>query len=506
MRIVLLGAPGSGKGTQSRMLAEHYGVPRISIGDVIRGYEEENPETALQAKMSSDTFHHLPEDLAFDALKERLSADDVKDGFLLVGFPRTTAQADRLDEILDSLNLPLDLVLQLDGDPDAFMERLEGRRICQSCGKMYNIFTNPPRVEGVCDECGGQIRRRSDDNEQTISTRMRIYEVQIATLSQYYKLHGKLRSVNAEMEEQPLFESLRHVIDATPPTVVVTEPIFEPPVSLEEHTMVSGSDDTNTTQEKDDKTAVTTEAAPTQTPVEAESQPEKAEVAAAPDKKPAKKKSAKKKAAKKKVAKKKVAKKKAPAKKAATKKAPVKKGVAKKKVAKKKAAKKTAKKAAVKKAAPKKKAVSKKKAVAKKAAKKKVAKKKAVTKKVAAKKSVTKKTVTKKTAKKAPAKKKAVKKSVAKKAPVKKIAKKAAVKKAAPKKKAASKKKAVVKKAAAKKAVKKAAVKKAVTKKSTAKKAAPKKAPAKKAPAKKTAKKATTKKTATKKASPKKKK
>jgi adenylate kinase len=470
MRIVLLGAPGSGKGTQAGMLAEHYRIPKISIGDVIRGYEEDNPEIALQAKMSSDTFHHLPEDLAFSALKDRLSAPDVQSGFLLVSFPRTAVQGDRLDEILESLNMPIDLVLQLDGDSDVFMERLEGRRICQSCGQMYNIFTNPPRVEGICDQCGGQIRRRADDNEQTISTRMRIYEHQIASLAQYYKLHGKLRTVSAELDQQALFRALCNVIEATPPTVVVTEPISEPPVALKEHTMVSGSDTT-----PDEKTVAASEEKPQA--IVAANEPA-AETAAPPE------------AA-------------APAKKKAVKKAVVKKAASKKT-----AAKKSAKKAAVKKASPSKKKAAKKAAV-KKAAPKKKAAKKATVKKSAAKKTVkksaAKKAAVKKTTTKKTAAKKTVKKSVAKKAPIKKAsAKKSAVKKAPAKKVTA--KKAPAKKAAVKKSpVKKAAARKTVAKKSPARKPAGKKVAAKKAPVKKApVKKAPAKKVAVKKKSAKK--
>ena len=232
MRIVLQGAPGSGKGTQATKLTDHYGILCISVGTMLRDAAQEDTGPGKQVKALLDLGQHVPDEIVCSVLKERLRKPDVRGGFLLVGFPRSAAQADALDEILEQLDLPLDLVLLLEGDHDQFMERLEGRQICQSCGTMYNIFTNPPRVEGVCDLCGGPVRRRAEDNEETISNRMRVYDHNAATLVQYYRLHGKLRQVPADAETEPVYQALLNVIDEYPPTVIETAPVVGSPVSI----------------------------------------------------------------------------------------------------------------------------------------------------------------------------------------------------------------------------------------------------------------------------------
>ncbi|HEB97277.1 MAG TPA: adenylate kinase, partial [Sedimenticola thiotaurini] len=347
--------------------------------------------------------------LILQVLKQRLRQPDTRDGFLLVGFPRTTAQALLLDELLDRLGQPLDLVLLLEGDADHFMERLEGRRICRSCGAAYNIFSNPPRVEGVCDICGSRIRQRGDDNEDTIANRMRVYEQQTASLIQYYKLHGKLHLIDADASEKQVFGRLCNVLEEYSRT---------PDQGRAEGTAALKSSRTGAAAVKAKKTA-----------------PKKATPKRAAPKKTAPKKATPKKAAPKKAAPKKTTPKKAAPKKAAPKKA------APKKAAPKKAA---PKKAAPKKAAPKKAAP--KKAAPKKAAPKKAAPKKAAPKKAAPKKAAPKKAVPKKAApKKAAPKKAAPKKATPKKATPKKAAqKKKAAPKKTPRKQAAPRKKRAV--------------------------------------------------------------
>lgn len=232
MRIVLLGAPGSGKGTQAGKLSEYYGIPLISSVSVLKEAAAAETEAGLQARIYQDHNQHVPDEILLLALRDRLLRPDIHNGFLLVGFPRTAAQADALDGLLEELNLPLDLVLRLEGDPDHFMERLEGRRICQSCGAMYNVFTAPPIVEEVCDLCGGRVKRRADDNEETIASRMRIYESQSASLIRYYALHGKLRQTDGSAGDDAVFRALRQILDEHPPTVIETEPVSEPPVPI----------------------------------------------------------------------------------------------------------------------------------------------------------------------------------------------------------------------------------------------------------------------------------
>ncbi len=381
MRIVLLGAPGAGKGTQATRLTDHYGIPRISVTSLLRKSATEETGSGRLAKAFLDIGHAVPDEIISLVLKERLQQPDVQQGFLLAGYPRTAAQADTLDEILTGLNLPLDLVLLLEGDHDHFMERLEGRQSCRSCGATYNIFSNPPRVDGVCDQCGGRMRGRADDSGETIANRMRIYEAHSTSLIQYYRLHGKLRQIDADADADKVFQALCAAIDDDPPTVVETIPASEPAVSarIVDLPEPAATDDTGAPRENREPEV---EVKPKSGPKRATSTKKKKSVSA---KKAVKKPAAKKKSARKKTAAKKAAGKKATAKKVATKKSAAKKATSKKVPAKKTATKKavtkksTAKKSAAKKAAIKKERVTKKKAAAKKVpAKKKTAKKSAV--------------------------------------------------------------------------------------------------------------------------------
>ncbi|MEJ1437949.1 MAG: nucleoside monophosphate kinase [Candidatus Sedimenticola sp. (ex Thyasira tokunagai)] len=487
MRIVLLGAPGTGKDTQAKKLTGYYGIPRISTGEMLREAVAAGTPNGKRAAPYLESGQHVPDDINCDVLKDRLLEPEIRNGFLIEGFPRSAVQADALDGVLESMNLPVDLVLMMEGDHDLFMERLEGRQSCRACGFKYNVFTVPPRVEGVCDQCGGRVRRRADDYEEIIANRMRAYELQVGPLMQYYKMHGKLRQVNAEASSEAVYRKLRKIIDETPPTVIETEPVVEAAVPIGYDTLDAGAQtkeealiaeimaaNRGAHKKKASKKAAAKKAAPKKTAPK-KAAPKKVAPKKAAPKKAAAKKAAPKKAAAKKAAPKKAAAKKAAAKKAAPKKAAPKKAAAKKAAAKKAAPKKAApKKAAARKAAPKK-------VVAKKAAPKKAAPKKAAPKKAAPKKAAPKNAAPKNAAPKTAAPKTAAPKKAA---PTKAAPKKAAPKKAAPKK--AAPKKAAPKKAAAKKAApKKAAPKKAAPKKAAAKKAAQKKAAPKKAAAKK---------------------
>jgi len=359
MRIVLIGAPGGGKGTQAKMLIEKYGIPQVSTGDLLREAVAAGTPLGMRAKAAMDAGQLVSDDIVLGMIQERLSKPDAQKGFILDGFPRNIPQAEALDKMLDKLGKPLQSSILIDVDFDVLMQRLTGRRTCQSCGQMYNVHTNPPRVEGVCDKCGGTVVQRSDDNEATISNRLRVYEAQTAPLVDYYRKQGKLRTVQGIGEIKDIFNNITQILDSLP-AGAAAKPKAKAKPKPKAAAAASG----------ETKTATGKKAA---------------------KKKPAAKKKA---ATKKKAAgKKKVTKKKA----AAKKKAVTKKKVSKKKVAKKKSA---AKKKVAKKKSVAKKKVAKKKPGKKKAAKKKVAKKKVTKKKVA---------------KKKPAKKKAAKKKVAKK-------------------------------------------------------------------------------------------
>ena len=354
MRIVLLGAPGSGKGTQAKLLVEKYKLPQISTGDMLREAVAEGSPLGRQAKVAMDAGQLVSDEIVLGIIQERVTRPDARKGFILDGFPRNLQQAEALDQLLTSLGRPLNLSLLVAVDVDALIQRLVGRRTCLSCGQMYNIYYAPPHIEGRCDECGGRLRHRGDDNEETIGNRLRVFETHTLPVVEYYKEQGQLRTVQGVGEISDIFKAVVKIVEDVKANIK------------------------NETRTDAIRAAF------------AKHRASKAEKAAA----------AKKDAAKKKVA----------AKKAATRKKAVKKEVKKKVASKKKVvAKKAATKKAVKKQAVKKKAV--KKVVKKKAASKVVAKKKPV-KKVAAKKAATKKTVKKKAVKKKVA---AKKKPVAKK-------------------------------------------------------------------------------------------
>jgi adenylate kinase len=454
MKIVLLGAPGSGKGTQAKQLTTKYGVPQISTGDLLRAAVKAESLLGVQAKAAMDAGRLVSDEIVLAMIKERLAQPDARNGFILDGFPRNIPQAEALDIMLDKVNQPLQSALLIDVDFDSLIQRLTGRRTCESCGQMYNIYTSPSKLDDQCDKCGGNLHHRADDNEETIGNRLRVYEAQTAPLIDYYKAQNRLRTIQGIGDINDIFSAVCKVTEELPDVVEFALPVSE--------NLVADTPAENPVTNNEPTSVETKVAAPAAPAVKKE-----APVKTAPKKKTVTKKAVAKKTTPKKTATKKaVAKKKAAPKKSALKKATTKKA--------------TAKKPATKKSTTKKKAVTRKKVATKKAAvKKKVTtKKKATTKKGAAKKTVAKKAVTKKKVikKVAPKKKAVAKKKVAtKKATVKK---KVATKKKAATKKSTVKKKVATKKTVAKKPVtkKKAATKKKVAvKKKVIKKAAPKK-------------------------------
>lgn len=212
MRIVLLGAPGSGKGTQAKLLTDQYKVPQISTGDLLRAAVKSGTQLGLQAKAAMDAGRLVSDDLVLAMIRERLSQPDARNGFILDGFPRNLAQAQTLDAMLERLSQPLDLALLIDVDLDILMQRMTGRRTCESCGQTYNIYSSPSKLEDRCDKCGGNLRHRADDNEETIGNRLRVYEAQTAPLIEYYRSQGRLRTVQGVGEITQIFAAIRQVI------------------------------------------------------------------------------------------------------------------------------------------------------------------------------------------------------------------------------------------------------------------------------------------------------
>ncbi len=208
MRIILLGAPGSGKGTQAQKLVEQFTIPQVSTGDLLREAVAAGTDLGRQAKAAMDAGELVSDDIVLGMIRERLAKPDADNGFILDGFPRNLAQAQSLDGLLEELGAPLDSAVLMDVDFDVLLKRLTGRRTCAGCGRVYNVYFFPPAEEGVCDACGGELRQRDDDNEATISQRLKVYEAQTAPLIEFYESRDKLKVVPAEGEIDAVYERL----------------------------------------------------------------------------------------------------------------------------------------------------------------------------------------------------------------------------------------------------------------------------------------------------------
>ena len=215
MRIVLLGAPGSGKGTQSKLLIEKYKIPQISTGDLLRAAVAAGSELGRKAKAAMDAGQLVSDDVVLGMIQERLAKPDARAGFILDGFPRNIPQAQALDAMLARLSQPLQLALLVDVDTEVLMKRLTGRRTCANaaCGAIYNIYFSAPKSPGKCDKCGSNLAHRSDDNENTVRSRLQVYEQQTAPLVSYYKAQGKLRTVRGTGSVNEIFKNVTDIIE-----------------------------------------------------------------------------------------------------------------------------------------------------------------------------------------------------------------------------------------------------------------------------------------------------
>ena len=213
MRIVLLGAPGSGKGTQAKMLVETYKVPQISTGDLLRAAAEAGTPLGQEAKALIDAGQLVSDELVLGMIKERLAEDDAKNGFILDGFPRNLPQAEALDKLLTELAWPLEAAIAILTDYEDLVRRITSRRSCKDCGQVFNILTSPPKTENVCDKCGGELIHRADDNEETIRKRLDVYEEQTAPLMAYYKDQSKLYEIEGDGDIDSIFSNICSAID-----------------------------------------------------------------------------------------------------------------------------------------------------------------------------------------------------------------------------------------------------------------------------------------------------
>lgn len=192
MRIVFLGAPGAGKGTQSRLLAEKHNIPQVSTGDILRAAVEQGTPVGVEAKGYLDRGELVPDQLMIDLIRDRIACADCARGYVLDGFPRTLAQARALDEMLGSLGASLDVAIDFHVPTEELLRRITGRRVCRNCGASFNLVSAPPRKEGVCDHCGGELFQRADDNVETVTKRQQIYHAQTAPITDYYRQRGVL--------------------------------------------------------------------------------------------------------------------------------------------------------------------------------------------------------------------------------------------------------------------------------------------------------------------------
>ncbi|MCL7751930.1 adenylate kinase [Guyparkeria hydrothermalis] len=218
MRIVLLGAPGSGKGTQAARLVEHYKVPQISTGDLLRAAVAAGTELGLKAKAAMDEGQLVSDDIVLGMIRERLAQPDTQRGFILDGFPRNIAQAEALDEMLEGLERPLELGILLDVPLDKLMKRLTGRMTCKECGAVFNRFTNPPDSDHQCDHCEHELVQRNDDNEDTVRRRLEVFQEQTAPLVEYYERDGRLARIDGEREIDQIAADFREILDPIAPS------------------------------------------------------------------------------------------------------------------------------------------------------------------------------------------------------------------------------------------------------------------------------------------------
>ena len=197
MRLVLVGPPGAGKGTQAQFIASHFSVPKISTGDIFRANVSEGTDLGIEAKKYMDAGDLVPDEVTIAMVKERLTHDDTMEGFLLDGFPRTVHQAEVLDKVLAVQDATLTVVLELVVDDEEVVRRLSGRRTCRRCGHVWHQDFDPPSRDGICDRCGGELFQRDDDSEETIRHRLEVYADQTSPLIGYYGDRGLLRGVDA---------------------------------------------------------------------------------------------------------------------------------------------------------------------------------------------------------------------------------------------------------------------------------------------------------------------
>jgi adenylate kinase len=207
MKIAMFGPPGAGKGTQATVIKERYNIPQISTGDLLRAQVREGSELGRKAKGYMDAGKLVPDEIVIGMLRDRISEEDCGGGFILDGFPRSLSQAETLDDIVE-----LDSVINIDVDESVIIKRITGRRMCK-CGATYHVDFNPPKVEGICDECGSRLYQREDDREETVKKRIEVYRDQTQPLIEYYNRKGILRTVDGDRPIDQISEDIISILD-----------------------------------------------------------------------------------------------------------------------------------------------------------------------------------------------------------------------------------------------------------------------------------------------------
>lgn len=208
MKIIMLGAPGAGKGTQAKMIADKYGVPHVSTGDIFRANIKNGTELGMEAKKYMDQGLLVPDELTVKILLDRVSQPDCKNGYVLDGFPRTIPQAEVLDKALAELGESIDYAIDVDVPDENIVKRMSGRRACVSCGATYHVVHVPPKKEGICDRCGSELILRDDDKPETVKNRLDVYHKQTQPLIDFYTKKGVLKIVDGTVDMQDVFKAI----------------------------------------------------------------------------------------------------------------------------------------------------------------------------------------------------------------------------------------------------------------------------------------------------------
>lgn len=212
MKIIMLGAPGAGKGTQAKMIAKEYGIPHISTGDIFRANIKNNTELGKQAKTYMDAGQLVPDELTVKILLDRVAEDDCKNGYVLDGFPRTIPQAEVLDEALTKMGDKIDFAIDVNVPDDNIVKRMGGRRACVTCGATYHVVHVPPKKEGICDVCGSKLILRDDDKPETVLNRLKVYHEQTQPLIDYYEKKGVMHSVDGTVDMMDVFAAIKKIL------------------------------------------------------------------------------------------------------------------------------------------------------------------------------------------------------------------------------------------------------------------------------------------------------